>query len=416
MSITKQYIILMKAVICFFVLITSVCNAQIKLGTWRGVLVLNVKDKIELPFNFEIKNLNGSKIIIIQNAEEKILVDEITINKDSFNFKMPVFDSEFKTKLIGDTALIGVWINHARTENNEINFSAQYGKSNRFDLPQNLSNPFYNGKWEVTFSPNQKDSSKAIGVFNCGITSNGLTGTFLTETGDFRYLDGKVSDGKLFLSCFDGSHAFLFIADNNKSEIVNGHFYSGIHWHEKWVAKRNSGFSLTDPEQLTGLVKPNEIIDFSFLNLEKKKISISDKRYNNKPVIIQIMGSWCPNCIDETAYLSDIYSRYNPKGLEIISICYERTADFEKAKMNLLRLKNRYNLKHELLITGLTGKESAEKSLPFLNHVKAFPTTLVLDKNHEVKIIHTGFSGPATGIEFENFKQRFEKVIVQITK
>ena len=104
-----------------------------------------------------------------------------------------------------------------------------------------------------------------------------------------------------------------------KSEIVNGHFYSGIHWHEKWEAKRNSAFSLTDPEQLTGLVKPNEKIDFSFLNLEKKKISISDKRYNNKPVIIQIMGSWCPNCIDETAYLSDIYSRYNPKGLEIIS-------------------------------------------------------------------------------------------------
>ena len=406
----------MKVAICFFIFITTICTAQVKFGTWRGVLILNANEKIELPFNFEIKNLNGNRQIIIQNSLEKIVVDEITLKQDSLNFKMPVFDSEFKTKLVGDSTLIGVWINHARTQNNVINFSAKYGNPKRFDLPQSISNPFYDGKWEVTFSPNQVDSSKAIGVFKCENASSLLIGTFLTETGDYRYLDGMVNDGKLYLSCFDGSHAFLFIAENNKSDIINGHFYSGSHWHENWQAKRNSAFSLTDAEHLTALVTPNEKIDFSFFNLEKKKISISDKRYKNKPVIIQIMGSWCPNCMDETAYLANIYNRYNPKGLEIISICYERTADFEKAKVNLLRLKNRYKLKHELLISGLTGKESAGKSLPFLNKVMAFPTTIVLDKNHEVKMIHTGFSGPATGLEFENFKQRFEKVMNQITK
>ena len=148
----------MKILVCFFVFITSVCTAQIRLGIWRGVLLLNVNEKIELPFNFEVKNVNGNKEIIIINGLEKIVVDEVTLNKDSFNFKMPVFDSEFKTKLIGDTALIGLWINHSRTENNVINFSAKYGNAKRFDFEASQTNPFYYGKWEVTFSPNQVDS------------------------------------------------------------------------------------------------------------------------------------------------------------------------------------------------------------------------------------------------------------------
>ena len=55
-------------------------------------------------------------------------------------------------------------------------------------------------------------------------------------------------DGKLYLSCFDGSHAFLFIAENNGKEITKGDFYSGSTWHESWIAKRNDNFMLHDPE------------------------------------------------------------------------------------------------------------------------------------------------------------------------
>jgi hypothetical protein len=56
-----------------------------------------------------------------------------------------------------------------------------------------------------------------------------VNGTFLTETGDYRYLEGMMHNGKLYLSCFDGSHAFLFIAENNGTEITKGDFYSGLH-------------------------------------------------------------------------------------------------------------------------------------------------------------------------------------------
>lgn len=405
---------------------TLVAQKPMKTGIWRGVLTLNKENNIELPFNFEFKEIqkrNGktkrisiSREIIIQNAQEYITVNEIIVKKDSIIFKMPVFDSEFRCQLIGDTLLTGVWINRSKTTNNKIPFVANYGITQRFVFPTEVTEPFYNGKWEVSFSPNTKDSSKAIGLFTQPYAGANVFGTFLTETGDYRFLDGVVYQGKMYLSAFDGAHAFLFVAENNGKDIINGKFYSGNSWEENWIAKRNDNFELRNPESITRLKSSNEVVKFSFPNLVGKKVSLSDKKYVNKPVIIQIMGSWCPNCMDETAYLAQLYKTYKSKGLEIIALAYERTTDSKKVIKNVTRLKTKFNAGYEFLITGLTGKDKASESLPFLNSITAFPTTIVLDKKHQVKTIYTGFSGPATEEEYRKFTQKFENLITDILK
>ena len=396
------------------IFITTLSFAQPKLGIWRGVLSLNPEKQIELPFNFEIKKLKGKHQLIIRNAQEQIVVDEIKLKKDSFNFKMPIFDTEFRTKLIGDSILTGLWINHTKKENNTIAFTAKAGDSKRFPYVPGQPNTFYEGKWEVTFSPGTADSSKAIGMFTHASGSAYVYGTFLTETGDYRYLDGMMHNGKLYLSCFDGSHAFLFIAENNGTEITKGDFYSGSTWHENWIGKRNDKFELHDPESLTYLKNPNAEINFTFYNTKNEKISLSDPKYKNKAVIVQIMGSWCPNCMDESAYLSKVYKQYNKQGLEIIALAYERTSDAERAKTNLTRLTKRFDIGYDILLTGLTGKDKASESLPFLNGVMAFPTTIFLDANHVVKSVYTGFSGPATGKAYEDYTIKTEKLIGEL--
>ena len=404
--------------VTFFSIISFLAHAQIqpKKGIWRGVLLLNVEKNRELPFNFEIKKIGGKTELIIHNAQERITVTEVISKKDSLNFKMPVFDSEFLCQLIGDTVLKGFWINHAKKENNIIPFTAIYGNSKRFLFLPSKANTVYEGKWEVSFSPNAKDSSKAIGVFTHPNNSCYVTGTFLTETGDYRYLDGMVHNGTLYLSCFDGSHAYLFTAENNGTEISNGHFYSGTAWEEPWIGKRNNTFKLNDPETITKLKTDTSKVEFSFNNILDKKITLNDIRYKNKPVIIQIMGTWCPNCMDETAYLASLYNAYSKQGLEIIALTYERALDINKIKKNIQRLKLKFDARYEILITGLTGKEKATESLPFLNAIKSFPTLIVLDKNHRVKTIYAGFNGPATGVEYNVFTTKFENLIKELIK
>jgi thiol-disulfide isomerase/thioredoxin len=408
--------LMLKAIwLVMFLLIANANHcAKLKAGNYRATLILNSENNIELPFNFDVVYKGKKPNIIIKNGDERIVVNEITIKGDSVKFKMPIFDTEFKC-VLKDNNLEGVWINNYRKEKNILKFKAVFGETNRFNFVPSKANPYFEGKWETTFSPNTADSSKAIGVFHHIEQTDYVTGTFLTETGDYRFLEGMKNGNKLYLSCFDGSHAFLFIAEQS-DETLKGKFYSGAHWQEDWIAKRNENFKLRNADEITLVKNKDEIINFTFTDLDKKSISLSDKKFENKPIIIQVMGSWCPNCMDESAYLSEIYNQYKTEGLEIIALSFEKTTDFEQAKNSVIRLIKRFNINYTVLLTLQTGKDKASESLSFLNKITAFPTTIFLNKQHQVVKVNTGFSGPATGNDYLEFKKSTEALIKNLLK
>lgn len=380
-------------------------------GMWRGVLQLN--DSTELPFNFEvIKNETGVYSIQIINQEERIPVTELTFKKDSLLVKLPVFNSEFVLK--NDvTSLTGAWINRSRPEPVSIPFRAVYNESRRF-LFSYKKQPLFKERWKVTFSPGTPDEYLSVGLFQT--INSKTTGTFTTETGDYRYLEG-FSDGKHFMvSCFDGAHAYLFHADRKNGELVNGHFYSGKTGYENWKAVPDATFELRDPYALTFLKPGYSKIEFRFKNLEGKNVSLSDDRYKDKVVIVQLMGTWCPNCMDETKFLSGFYDQYKSKGVEVIGLAFERTMDFSKAVSNITRLKTRFNAQYEFLITEKTGKDQAADALPMLNAIMAFPTTIYIDKKGSVRKIYTGFNGPATGEKYTTFVKETTSFIEELLK
>lgn len=390
-------------------------SAKLKEGTYRAVLTLNEEENIELPFNFDIKYKGKKPLMIIHNSDERIVVDEIKIKGDSVKIKMPVFDTEFKC-VIKDNNLEGVWINNYRKEKNVIKFKALYGQTNRFDFVPGKANPYFEGRWETTFSPGKPDSSKAIGVFHHVEQTDYLTGTFLTETGDYRYLEGMKHGDKLYLSCFDGSHVFLFVAKMHEGVTLKGTFYSGAHWKEDWIAVLNPDFKLRNAEEITLAKNKEEVIDLTFPDLNKKLISLSGTRFANKPLIIQVMGSWCPNCMDETRYLAEVYKSYNKQGLEVVAIAFEKTNDFEKAKSQVSRMMKKLGINYTVLLSQQVGKDKASESLAFVNKITAFPTTIFLNKEHKIVKIHTGFSGPATGKDYNVFKQDTETLIKNLLK
>jgi len=115
--------------------------------------------------------------------------------------------------------------------------------------------------------------------------------------------------------------------------------------------------------------------------------------------------------MDETAYLVNYYKKYQPKGVEIVGLAYERTTNFERSKKALAQLKDRFNIPYPLLITGYTpARGEAAKSLPMIEKVLGFPTTIIIDKKGDVRKIHTGFSGPGTGEHYIEFISEFEKL------
>jgi len=387
----------------------GIVDREFKSGTYRASLA--IKDQKELPFVFKV---DSTKKLTIYNASEEILVDDIHVKGDSVYIRMPVFDASINAAIDDRGNLKGHY--SKGPSNKKVPFTAFYDV--HFSYPTtSSSHTSVEGAWEVTFSPNTEDSYKAKGIFKDG-RNNKITGTFLTETGDYRFLDGVVDNDKLQLSCFDGAHAFLFDGFIKGDSITSGMFYSGNHYKEPWVAVRNDTYELTDANTLTYLKEGYDKIEFSFPDLNGKQVSLTDENFIGKVVIIQIMGSWCPNCLDESKYLSQFYKANKSDDLEIVALAFENAKTIEKATSNLTRLKDRIGIEYPILIaqTKSASKKLAAEKLPMLNHILSYPTTVFIDKKGTVRKIHTGFSGPATGEKYIQFTKEFEAFVKKLSK
>ena len=367
-------------------------------GVWRATLKMQGQT---LPFTFRIAGTDSAGYqAFLQNGEEEILVDEVVVEGDSIHLPMHIFDTQIDAQIQGDS-LLGYWTkNYA--DNYRIPFTAVHGEAYRFTPASSENSADVGGTWAVSFDG---DSLPSVGVFEQ--EGSHLTGSFLTTTGDYRFLEGQVTQGKMMLSTFDGEHAFLFTANLQTDSTLQGDFWSGKSYHTTWTAHRDDDAALPNANQLTYLKEGYDRLAFIFPNLEGQPVSLSDEQYQGKVVIVQLFGTWCPNCMDETKFYTDWYQKNKDRGIEIIGLAYEQKDDFDYARRRVQRMVEKLEVPYDFLIAGVADKAKAAQTLPMLNHVMSFPTSIYVGRDGHVKGIHTGFSGPGTGVYYEQFVQEF---------
>ncbi len=373
-------------------------EGKLNSGMYKASLV--VQDDEILPFLFEVTSNNGLKIF---NAEEVITIDEPTYRNDSVFINFPVYEGYIAAKLDGNT-LTGSFIKESLDR--VVPFEAE--KSSKRFTTKNKASKNISGNWETVFSPNSdEDMYIAKGIFKQ--KGDIVTGTFRTTTGDYRYLEGVMDGNQMKLSAFDGAHAFLFTATVTDS-TMSGQFYSGNHWKEPFTAKRNEAYELPNANSLTYLKDGYDKVEFSFPDASGKMVSLNDARFKGKVVLVQIMGTWCPNCLDESKFYSDYYKQHKGEDIEFVALAFEYAKTKEKAFNNIKRLKERIGIQYPILLAqvGTSSKLKANEKLPMLNHVLSYPTTIYIDKKGKVRKIHTGFNGPATGSKYTEFVDEFE--------
>jgi len=380
-------------------------NKKFKSGIWHADLIISENHTI--PFNFLVNY--KSKIITVFNADEQIELKTLELNGNNFSVSFPIFNSKIIGKINSKKHLEGFWYNYSKGDDYKIPFVSNYKDDKRFNQPISNSEKF-TGKWEVTFDyDNEKE--KAIGLFD--YKNNSIYGTFLTETGDYRFLEGITFNDSLKLSCFDGSHAFLFNA-KLLNDTLWGDFYSGTHYHTNWFAVKNENFELRDPEKLTYL-KEKKPLEFIARDLEDNDYLFPNNQTKNKVTLVQILGTWCPNCLDETKYLKTLNKKY-PNDIEIVGVGFE-IGETNQNKINKLKTYQSYlNINYTLLLGGDACKPCAEDVFPMLNGIMSFPTLIIIDKHNNVRKIHTGFSGPSTGKYYDDFvahTNEFIKKLIQ---
>lgn len=382
-------------------------------GNWQARILRD--DSVAIPFTFEVKTIAGKSQLSIRNASERITISKFTRQGDSLFFEMPVFEAAFRVKLEGKGYMKGWFLRGTTGQFQQLPFEARAGAT-RFTVSQkpaaNIS-----GRWSVSITRPNNTERPAIAEFKQ--QGSALTGTMLTPSGDYRYLEGVVDGDSLKLSVFDGAHFYLFTAHiDDPQQLSGGMFYAGKNAKEKWRAVKNAKAELPDAGNTPQLKVGENRLSFRFPDLDSNLVSITDERFKNKVVVVQLMGSWCPNCMDETRFLSEYYRNNKQKGLEVVALAYENSTDFQRSRNSIAKFRDRFNVAYPMLITGVWVNDSlrTEKTLPQLTPIKVFPTTIFIGRDGTVRKLHTGFYGPGTGAYYEAFKREFELTIEELLK
>lgn len=396
-------------------------RAESPAGSWRAVLDAPGG---QLPFDLAIEaGSDGQLRATVTNGPETAAFTTAALSGRSLTLRFDHYDSEIVATLApGGAEMDGRWSRQSLRRRDEMLFHAwrrgRDGDLPRFSPPEEPAGSAavadVSGDWDVLFTDESETSPARAELRQEG---ERVLGTFLTPTGDYRYLDGDFRRGILRLSCFDGSHAFLFHARALDDGTLAGDFWSRGAYHATWTARSAAGApgrppaNLPDPFAMTTLRNPTGRLGFTFPDLDGRPVSLADARFAGKVVLVDIFGSWCPNCNDQAPLLAELYRRYRDRGLEIVGLAYEMRGDPAGDAPFVRKYAARHGIEFPLLLAGTSDKSEASLTLPDLSGVLAFPTLVFIGRDGAVKAIHTGFEGPGTGRHHEALRARYEKLI-----
>jgi thiol-disulfide isomerase/thioredoxin len=367
------------------------------------LIVFKIEDK-SIPCRIELKTDVQWEIV---NGVERIPI-EIKWGKDStFKSSLPLFNTYFEGKK-EKGILTGEWVDPTRTGDYRIPFQIIGNKVREFDTKVHMP---VHAKYKIVF---EDDSVPAILDMAAVREEFVVYGTVLTETGDYRYLQGEpFENNRFYLSAFDGTHLF-YLAGQLVDNKIEGIFMSGKHYLAKFTGEADATFELRKADELTWMKNPKETLELKLSVDTKTERSFGEKDWKGKVTLVQIMGTWCPNCTDESRFVKSMYEKYHAQGLEVVPVSFERGTDKQVAFTRINSQAKQMALPYPVYLG--SGADSPQKAAAIvfaqLNHVMSFPTLILIGKDGEVKKVWTGFYGPGTGVHYTEHTKEIENALV----
>lgn len=361
--------------------------------TGAGSLVFHINDSS----NIYIPGERYDGLFTLRNGDEVLSLTRV----DSLCFEVPIFNGLLCLGPEGS----GVWTDVLRTGTTPYQVSCSWVPNGDSEAANTRPmEPLETSTWRLKFG--REDPWYGDLVMRVG-TNGKAEGTIETATGDFRYLHGDVTDQHWTLQTFDGAHLFKFTGNFDGDSITNGWFASGHHYGTPMSGERHSSHNapLSNGKEAVWTGLP---VSFSGKNLMAGETNWNWADHRDSVHILSVMGSWCPNCLDEHRLLRNLIQEF--QNVQIHTLAFERGLEQSNGeKRALRRLKQyaeemqlwRYEDRWDITLIGPASKSEARNLLPFLDQVVSFPTTIVLHPDLDTPWIHSGFNGPATGVKYE---------------
>ena len=371
---------------------------------------IQLNDRLQIQVIVALTEKNPNSPITIYNGKE---VYQLSVKKrigDTIVYQFPAQDAEWRVAFEKDfSEARGWWINYNKKVPVRYPVHLYMTLSELIPKPDTIFPELF-GRWKVLFEPGTPNEEVLVGVFQQE-RGNFVYGSFLSETGDYRFLHGYVSGNQLHLQTYTGYWAFVVEATLKGDNEMEGVFYSGGKSSTAFKAMKDETVQLRDEAELTYLIKRDERVVLNNLSKLNGRKTNLDLAKNGQVTLIQIMGTWCPNCIDEANLLKELHAAYGKQGLEIIALGFEVGTDTKKQRSRLKRFVKDLQVNYPVYLAGTSSKEAAAAYFPMLNGIMSFPTSILVDEQGKIIAIHTGFSGPATGAAYTELVNKYKQEI-----
>jgi peroxiredoxin len=268
--------------------------------------------------------------------------------------------------------------------------------------------PSIGGLWEIPNKSGKGELAWRFVVQQAGAQQSGakVSATILRVDGDTGTISGTFQNGKFVLSHFDGARAHLLeiipASDGTLDILQDGK--TKLTAYRPAAARAKGLPEPTNPDLHTTMKDPTEPFRFSFPDLNGRVVSNADARFHGKVLVVEITGSWCPNCHDEAPFLAEMYRKFGRQGVEIVSLSFEE-ADQLKDPTRLRAFVKKYGLEFPVLLGG--DPDEANAKLTQLVNWNTWPATLFIDRKGLVRGIHSGFPSSGSGDLFRQAKDEF---------
>jgi thiol-disulfide isomerase/thioredoxin len=382
--------------LAMLIAIAPAAMAQSLAGRWDATVQVS---GVDIPFRFELSgdgaNVKGSFF----NGDERITSTSGKFENGSLVLKWDDHASKLDATL-HDGVLEGKYVRAGRDEKSTYPFSAK-----RYSPPSPVKGdvPSIAGMWVIP-----TDSPKGEKAWRFIVRQKGpeVSAAVLRIDGDTGALTGTYKDGKFVLSHFDSARPMLMevtpqkdgtleLLENAKTQRT------AVRWE---VAHAKGLPEPTDPMKQTSVKDPNDPFRFSFPDLSGRTVSNADAKFRGKVVLVNITGSWCPNCHDEAPFLAELYKKYREQGLEIVALSFEE-ADQLKDLARLRAFIKRYDIQYTVLVGG-EPSEAKDKLTQAVNW-NSWPTTFFIGRDGLVRGVHAGFPSSASGDLYRQAKDEF---------
>ena len=386
-------------------------------GGWEAEIVAarpGVEDSYRVPFNLYFERDAKGFSASLGNSRDRIAFNSVKRNGGEFVLRLDQYDATLTLRCTQGVRICSrLEGEYSRQRSTGVSHYAVTATRQRHGEPMGQAK--LAPDWQFTFTgPDGKPASEPTAPGHFTVQADRVEGTIAPVSGDYGLLSGTLRSGELRLSRFDGIHLLRLDARVVSPERIEGTFHVSPGYPLSFVAAPTAapeGFA--EAEQLTHAEDPKAVFHFHAEDAAGAVITEADPRFQGKVVLLDLFGTWCPNCQDEAPLLQSLYEKYHSRGLEVVGLSYEYTNDHARSLRLIEIYRKKFGITFPLLLSGTTDQGDVERTLPQLKNFGAFPTTIFLDRHGRARLVHAGFSGPATG-RFDEVRQSFERTLDEL--